>query len=240
MKTLCLAMCLLVWPAVGLAADPKSCACQVSCNGAWASGTAVEGAPAGSTFIITARHVADATSGIVRHNGRDYAARVVARSPSSDLAVLVVGANLPCATIHTGDPTIDTRFVFYGSGLDFNTARSGTVSRCTGSALSVKMSSHGGDSGGGCLTDSGVLLGVLYRGSDTAERSTCVPASCVRGLVSTIPNGMIAVVAQTGTDPDQTANRSISAQPANPQPSVLRPTNFQTSPAPRRGLFWRR
>ncbi len=167
--------------------------CSVACNGGSASGTLIQGAPAGTTWVITNRHVAKlGARSVTTSDGTVYPAEIVSISQTYDLAVLSIAADLPCVPVALTNPKKDSSVTLRGNGISsggFDKRRSGTISFCGSSSLQVDMWGSPGDSGSGFLNSEGQLVGVLWGGPGAAGASTCfgVSASAVRSFLFTLP-----------------------------------------------------
>lgn len=142
-------------------ADP----CGVSCNGGWASGTTVEGAPEGKTYVVTNRHVVNLGGKSVLFNGKTYPATLVKTHQTCDLALIMVNEKLKASPLASVNPTKGTAFTLQGYGQNsggFDKVRKDTVANIKGSSLSTRMFISPGDSGSGLVNEDGELIGVIW------------------------------------------------------------------------------
>lgn len=139
--------------------------CGVSCNGGWASGTTIEGASAGKTYVVTNKHVARMGGKQILLDGKTYDTRLVALHPTSDLALFEVNATLKTSKLADTDPTRGSVFSLQGYGVNsggFDKVRQGTVSHCRFGGLSTQMFISPGDSGSGLIAEGNLLIGVIW------------------------------------------------------------------------------
>ena len=167
---------------------PKSnCPCVgVSYGGGWASGTTIVGAPAGKTWIVTAKHVLERGGDTILHEGKTYTARTVSTHPTADVAVLEVSGTLPAACLASAKSGDSVTLRGYGGSWSgpqpgaFNTPRSGRVSYTGNQTMGVCVHHGPGDSG------AGYLVGVLSGGYPGTQSSVGVTSQTIREI---LPSG---------------------------------------------------
>ncbi len=172
--------------------SPVDSPCGVSCNGGYASGTLIKGAPAGKTYVVTNKHVVNlGGKNIKTSNGNVYPSQVVAISPFYDLAILVVNEELPSIHLANYNPIPGTYVTLKGYGVNsggFDKIRSGTISSCSGGSLTANLFISPGDSGSGFIDKNGNLVGIAWGAS--GNQSAGVSVSAIRDLLSTIPKNI--------------------------------------------------
>jgi hypothetical protein len=176
-----------------IARDPHAACVQVWCTGGGGSGTAVSGASAGKTWVVTARHVSRMGPHKVEAGAKSYPVAVVAEHGSLDIALLVVDAELPCVPVAATDPGrgVAVTLKACGHGYSFDVPRRGVTTfyapwrgGLNGAApsLHTSIANASGDSGGGLIDDAGRLVGV-HCGGNGSTGVGC-SASQVRELLA--------------------------------------------------------
>lgn len=166
------------------------------------SGTLVEGAPEGQTYVLTARHNPlgrDPDALRVRASGRPYRVVSVRVSETADLALLTLDAELPAARLAESEPPIGAVVAHRGrrSGLQAGrvtgaytvgeVAAGYTAPHARGPVYGLNLLADRGDSGAG-LFHGGLLVGVMA-GGDGRGRAEAVSLAEVRRLIEEARRG---------------------------------------------------
>lgn len=164
---------------------------QVSCRSGWASGTAIAGAPAGKTYVVSNYHVVTLpnSGGSVRSDGKTYSAKIVAlgtgwgNQGGLDLAILLVDGDLPIVPLADHDPSHGTAVTLRGNGVNtsWDMLRSGKIGPGGKFGQGSNIITSPGDSGSGLINKNGELVGVVWGGD--GRGSVGHPVSQVRGLL---------------------------------------------------------
>ena len=178
--------------------------CLVQCVSGHGSGTAIRGGPAGKTWVVTNRHVANVGIKAVKMvDGTVHPARVVEICQTHDLAILVVDAVLPAVEVAPDDAPVGSRVRVRGNGVKsggFDKVRTGTIKSYSGGDLTANLLGSPGDSGSGYFNDEGKLVGVLWGGpsKDLSPFSIGVRGSAVYAFVQKVSGKPVPNVAYEG------------------------------------------
>lgn len=175
----------------GIAAEPE---CGVRCNGGWASGTLIKGAPPGQSWVVTNKHVVAAGGAKqVKNDGKVYTSRPLIISEDADVAILEIDQVIEGAiALAPEDPTRKTRIRVRGYGVNsggFDTPRRGFLDRIRGDRVTTPIFISPGDSGSGLIDeDTNELTGVIWgcQGQGGGP-GVGLPVSKVKALLMKLP-----------------------------------------------------
>lgn len=191
MKKVVLALVLLWYSQISEAAEPE---CGVRCNGGWASGTLIKGAPPGKTWVVTNKHVVNAGGAKqIKNDGKVYTSRPLIVSDEADVAILEVDEEIEGAiALAPEDPTRRTRLRVRGYGVNsggFDTPRRGFLNWIRGDRLTTPIFISPGDSGSGLIDeDTNELTGVIWGcHGQGGGPGVGLPVSRVKALIMKIP-----------------------------------------------------
>lgn len=186
-------------------------------DGSLGSGTLID-ARNGSGLVITVDHVVrDAPQGpysVRDPNGRSYPAKLIARRPAADLALLEI-ANPQWDPVQVAEPAVGQTVILAGGTTGIRRTHVKDINRVDPSRTNLILGTYvrGGDSGGGVYDEAGRLVGVIW-GSDEVEAvATSGPQlrSLLEGLE--VPGERIEVQASC-----QPGMHCYPQQPRQPQP----------------------
>jgi hypothetical protein len=185
---------------------------RVNCGRASGSGTVVwsEG---GRSVVLTAAHVVETADDVtVRGSGKTHKAQIIGADAASDLAALLVAAELPAVKVSAADPVAGTEVLMVGCTSLWSR---GTVEGFDRHTYLLGYDSDSGDSGAGVFV-AGELVGVhCGKVGPTAETCTtpyCCGAKPVRAFLAkvfrragnkTVPVEPAAAIAAAKPKPDE-------------------------------------
>lgn len=167
-------------------ADP----CGVYCKGGLASGTTIEGAPPGRTWVVTNRHVVAVWQEKILLHGKTYPAKLLNVSEVDDVALVEIDASLPASPLAKTDPERGVVVKLQGNGQrsgGFDKVRVNKLTSVRRQQLLTDMFISPGDSGSGLLNDSGELVGVIWgcRGQGGGP-GIGIPVSAVKAILPVV------------------------------------------------------
>lgn len=157
--------------------DPRDSLVRVRKGNAQGSGTVVHSG-LGWSVVLTANHVVDGGGALtVRGDGRTYPAQVVAQDKDSDLAALLVPADLPAVKVSTADLDAGADVVMVGMSSILSRGKVSSRETLGGREVlhyATHEDSDSGDSGAGVFVK-GELVGVHCGKSYSAPGAKGVP-----------------------------------------------------------------
>jgi hypothetical protein len=213
------------------AATPAEASVPIYAGPSYGGSGTVIAAENGKSLVVTAKHVVEGRTPIVigELNGPKIAATLLAMHPTADMALIVVNAKLPAATLAVSAPKEGTTVVLYGYPADRSPRLWKKTGRWAGyvpfdggmAGVTRDFVSISGDSGGGVFAGN-TLVGVHHSTrQETPDYGLNATHTDIRDLVEekageVFPNYVVQLVEENDAQPLPKPMKSKDPAPASP------------------------